>query len=331
MKQEFFAASNSVRGFVSYYREVFGDCRRIYVVKGGPGTGKSRFMADLAKGKAAKRYYCSSDPSSLDGVIIGDVAILDGTAPHVWEPRLVGACEEILNLGAFWDAARLEERRGEIEELMQAKNQAYEQAYAALRALGECETASSAQLNACIDRDKLNRAALRLLRGVKGGNGRRGIGLCRAISMTGCGYLDSYESANDVVYISEHLGSGHLLLARLEEICRSRGVDILASPSPLFPRRLDALYLPAVGKSFVLLEDGDGIPMKRFFGGGLKDERPHLRRAASLRTSLLEVALERLARARVAHFALENIYSGAMDFAKKQAYTEEIRYRLFGC
>ena len=41
-----FAASNSCEGFKSYYGEIFAGpgIERLYVIKGGPGTGKSHFM-----------------------------------------------------------------------------------------------------------------------------------------------------------------------------------------------------------------------------------------------------------------------------------------------
>ena len=74
MQLEFFASSNSSEGFKSYYPEVFARANRLYVIKGGPGTGKSSLMRRAAaaaekKGFATEHYFCSSDPSSLDGVL----------------------------------------------------------------------------------------------------------------------------------------------------------------------------------------------------------------------------------------------------------------------
>ena len=46
----YFAASNSASGFQSYYAACFDNARigRLYAVKGGPGTGKSRFLREVA-------------------------------------------------------------------------------------------------------------------------------------------------------------------------------------------------------------------------------------------------------------------------------------------
>ena len=91
--RKYFAASNSAEGFKSYYANVFdkNDFSKIYVIKGGPGTGKSSFMREIAsradeKGFSAILIYCSSDPASLDGVILPElkIAVLDGTPPHTY-------------------------------------------------------------------------------------------------------------------------------------------------------------------------------------------------------------------------------------------------------
>ena len=107
-----FAAANSGEGFKSFYGEIFSPERllRRYLIKGGAGSGKSSLMRRVAqavssRGHCVEYYYCSSDPNSLDGITISDMGIsfIDGTAPHVYEPTCVGAFEEIINLGAFWN------------------------------------------------------------------------------------------------------------------------------------------------------------------------------------------------------------------------------------
>ena len=133
----YFIASNSSLGFCSYYEQCFQDGRitHLYVIKGGPGTGKSRFMrevADFAKGKgwSDERIYCSSDADSLDGVILtrGEdcIALLDGTAPHAYEPRYPGLREDIINLGDFWNSELLVSHESEIIKWNADKKKAYQ-------------------------------------------------------------------------------------------------------------------------------------------------------------------------------------------------------------
>ena len=46
-----FAASNSAEGFRNYYGALFTDTSPdfLYIIKGGPGTGKSHFMKQIAR------------------------------------------------------------------------------------------------------------------------------------------------------------------------------------------------------------------------------------------------------------------------------------------
>ena len=65
----------------------------MYLIKSGPGCGKSTLMKRLAQaaeqqGQPIEKIHCASDPDSLDGVVFlqKHAAILDATAPHVVEP-----------------------------------------------------------------------------------------------------------------------------------------------------------------------------------------------------------------------------------------------------
>lgn len=87
-----FPGGNTAVGFFSYYDYILPqeDAERIFVIKGGPGVGKSTFMKKagrvfVKKGYDVEYMHCSSDPESLDGIVIPDLkaAMLDGTAPHV--------------------------------------------------------------------------------------------------------------------------------------------------------------------------------------------------------------------------------------------------------
>ena len=89
----FFLGANSAHGFVSYFKDVYDplDSWQSYIIKGGPGTGKSslirRVISEMAKNKQNVEIVpCSSDPASLDAAVFPDIkaCIMDGTAPHAW-------------------------------------------------------------------------------------------------------------------------------------------------------------------------------------------------------------------------------------------------------
>ena len=173
-----FAASHACLGFRSYYGEIFNDTRihHLYIIKGGPGTGKSHFMRVVARTARAVGYgvtecYCSSDPSSLDGLLLTrdgspTLGFLDGTPPHTRELVTPGASDELIDLGMFWNAKILSGEKDTIRTLGQAKSAAYARAYAYLRAAGETDGVADALTDSCVQADRLKALAERILRGV---------------------------------------------------------------------------------------------------------------------------------------------------------------------
>ncbi len=92
---EYFLGANSPSGFYSLYDHLLPpeQARAIYILKGGPGCGKSTLMRKVAAwaqetGLETEYILCSGDPDSLDAVVFPDkaAAIVDGTAPHVVVP-----------------------------------------------------------------------------------------------------------------------------------------------------------------------------------------------------------------------------------------------------
>ena len=87
----FYLGANSPTGFYSLYDQLLEpeQAETIYILKGGPGCGKSSLMRRVAqameeKGASVEYIACSGDPDSLDAVVFPalNTAIVDGTAPH---------------------------------------------------------------------------------------------------------------------------------------------------------------------------------------------------------------------------------------------------------
>ena len=79
-RTSFFLGANTPEGFVSFFDELYNPYRpcNAYILKGGPGTGKSTFMKKAAKeaekrGYSVQYIYCSSDPESLDAIIVPEL------------------------------------------------------------------------------------------------------------------------------------------------------------------------------------------------------------------------------------------------------------------
>lgn len=140
--KHYFLGANGPKGFVSLYREFCSpdSGNFLWVIKGGPGCGKSTFMKKI--GKAAEEsgwdveyVLCSSDPDSLDGVLIPQwhVGYADGTAPHVLDVSFPAAAGAYLDLGQFYDIDAIRPELPRLRALTEKNQALYREAYRALR------------------------------------------------------------------------------------------------------------------------------------------------------------------------------------------------------
>ena len=136
-KRHLFPGANSCYGFYSLYDYmVQSQVKNKVILKGGPGTGKSSFMKKIAEDLGSRQieveyHWCSSDNNSLDGVVggHGQICVLDGTSPHVVDPRYPGAVDRIINLGEYWDASMLKDHRENIQKLTDHIGLCFRRAY----------------------------------------------------------------------------------------------------------------------------------------------------------------------------------------------------------
>lgn len=343
VKQKYFAASNSAEGFKSYYGEVFDPCKysRIYVIKGGSGTGKGYFMKEVAR-EAEKRgffptyIYCSSDPESLDGVIIPELttAIIDGTAPHVVEPSLVGAIEVIVDLGAFLNTSMLSGSRKVIGEIVRQKDECYERAYRYLAAYKQISENMDRMILPYLKLEKMKKFVARLTSDISG-EGNEEYRLVRSVGMKGRVFFDTYRRNAEIYYrIDDHYESAHFLMQELYRALHQRGADMKLSPDPIISARYGSISFDNDRVAFEIAGDaqdeGRAVNMKRFLDGvGTVRIRGDFRAAMRVRDNVSDLAQLELEKAKKYHFTLEEIYGAAMDFEAKEQLTREICDKIF--
>lgn len=359
MQHRYFAASNSSRGFKNYYPQVFSRADYVYIIKGGPGTGKSSFMKKYAeqakeKGYECEYYFCSSDPSSLDGILIfGEnrvIGMLDGTAPHVSEPKFPGAREEIINLGECWNSDLLRKQKNEIIALSERKSSEYKSAYTFLRSVGNLRAVSEGLLASVVDRQKIDKAINSLIKDIPFGKAKYLPAILDSVSMNGRVRLTTFEDNARKIYVTcDYYGVGEILLTELFLKLKERETSMRVSFDPISPERVDGIFLEEKKIAFVTgrgleekyeLQKGDKtedyedfagnrdvtlINTKRFVDAEkIRDARSELRYIARLFESSLDGALHSLSKAKIYHFLLEDIYGKAMDWEKFNCISIEI-------
>ncbi len=347
MNNRYFAASNSSRGFKNYFKEVFKRADTIYVVKGGPGTGKSSFMKRCSRhaeeqGCAVENFCCSSDADSLDGALIFDgkkyVGVLDGTAPHIWEPEFPGIREQIVDLGQFWNGKILTAQKNEIIALGRKKSTAYNKAYTYLRSCGNLRAVTDMLLREALNCDKMSRAVGRIVEslGLMDGNATVIPTPTDAVTMKGWITLDTFkERAENVYIIGLSQGIGQLFLCELEGQLKRKKITVRVAYDAVCPWLINEILIEDVKTVFCVGEpDGvDAEPVgksvkyinsKRFVDAeSLRAARGEIRYTGKLSQSSLEGALHALSEVNVYHFLLEDIYKNAMDFKALTEFTND--------
>ena len=333
--RKFFAAANGYRGFVSYFDKVFGsqDYDGVYVLKGGPGTGKSSFMRKLGERLADKiieleEIYCSSDPHSLDGLIARsggrNIAILDGTAPHERDAIIPGAIDTIINLGDNWDKNWLKANREKILKLSKEKTEAYKTAYFYLSLAGSSAKEIQRREGALYSLQKSVSRAKSLAESIA--KRREGTVTTRLISSFGrygLYGLNTLSEMSETLYsISGADTHCRMFLNQLKDALIGNCANLVLFPSPLSSDELDAIYLPDERIGITLKGGSEIINASEFVNDDSSVLGEQLRVAIKHKAEALNEAERWFAVASDIHFRIEEIYGEAMNFDKNDELFE---------
>lgn len=345
---QYFLGANSPRGFYSLYDQLIPieDARSVYILKGGAGCGKSTLMnqvAQAAEGANIPVEYilCSGDPASLDAVVLPTVqiALVDGTAPHVVEPKYPGVIERYVNLGQCYDTAALSPLRGEIMNCMAEYKDCYRRAYRCLDAAAQISAdMRSALLTPALEAKMQKRASGILSREVRRQKGHApGRVIQRFLSaVTHKGEMTLFETAqaqcSRIYELSDSYGLSHTMLTYLLPGITTAGYDVVACPSPMAPERLEHLIVPQLGLAFLssTATPVPGHPYRRIrldaMAGTelLRRSRPRLRFSKKIAAALMDEAVSSLAQAKQMHDDLEALYNPHVDFSRVDTIAREI-------
>ena len=279
-------------------------------------------------GAEVEYYYCSSDPLSLDGLYVNcfgeGIAVMDGTAPHSEDIVNPGVVDYIIDLGRFWDAKILRERRKDISAFGEEKKRAYAAAYRALAAYGSTTRAADALAESCADKQAIGEEAAKIALNLK--KERSLPSPTSAIGMRGAVAFDSFrESAGLTLSISDCRGYG-LAYLYFDALIRAVG-SCRVAPHPILNGRYSGLLSGGVAVVEATLTDrGEKVIdisdfVDRSIYRSVKERAERLRAAAD---TMLAEAKESFREAGAAHMKIEEIFATAMDFSEKESYSAEL-------
>lgn len=347
----FYLSANTPHGFFSRFDGICNPYENVaqYIIKGGSGTGKSSLMKKIAKraiseGESVELIHCSSDPDSLDGVILKNsgISVVDGTAPHVIEPKYPFAFEKIIDLYRFLDGDKVLKSRDEIIAVARENKQCHERACRFLSAAASILNDNFKTALLYLDKSKLERYIKRLLKRLlpqKDGNvGREQFRFLSAVCERGVVmHVDTAGALCDKVYVFEdNYGAAcRIILSAVKKAAVAAGYDVIACYCPLSPyEKLEHLFIPELRLGFMtsnrwhkieLGEIAKRVHCTRFMDmDGLSAKRQRLsfnRRAAG---ELLAEASRIMGEAKKKHDELEQFYMNAMDFDALSDESEKI-------
>lgn len=346
-EKHFFAGNNTSEGFFSYFNYLLSpeEAKHIYILKGGPGVGKNRFMKKFAKGMNERGYsaeyiHCSSDNVSLDGILIPELKVLfvDGTSPHSIDPVIPGAVDEIINLGAFLDSNKLKKHKTAIIQTNKAKSNIYKSAYRYLKAAGIIYDEVCSIYDSYVNIDKFDKMCKEATDKLLGDPYSEKKGTVRKLfteSFTANGYISHTElffEENEVwAVVGNDTNYSSIFLERILNEAVKKGYKVEGYYRPLSPKKLQHIYLPEKKIILVTAENSFNEKFNEIFDihklmntENIKTQISEIEKNLHLYNMLIKNSLEKLSETKKMHDLLEAFYINSMDFDGVNQYFDKI-------
>jgi GTPase SAR1 family protein len=357
--RKMFPGGNTSQGFFSFYNYIIEpNAKRIFVIKGGPGVGKSTFMRYIAskmieKGYDVEFHCCSSDNGSLDGLVIPakNIALLDGTAPHIVDPKNPGAVDEIIHLGDFWDEDKIVANKASVLETNKRVGRYFTIAYSRLKEAKVAHDEWESYVTESMDFGNVNSLGKVLSDEVfSQRNDGSGLGKVRrlfASAITPEGLIHYYptllKNCKNLFLLEGLPGSGKsTLLNRIVEDAILRGHFVEEFHCPFDPTKLDLVIIPALQTAVVNNTHAASLDINTFKSSIIKNfdlstclndlhyeqYKGECSAAKKRFEDNLNGAVEYIRRAKQDHDLMETYYIPAMDFKAINAKREEVLNRI---
>lgn len=352
---EFFLGANTPYGFYSIFDQLYSADEGwfCHILKGGPGTGKSTLMKKVSQA-ATKKYQnhevirCSSDPKSLDAVILQDskTCIVDGTAPHVIDPIYPGVSDEIINLGEHWNAKTLQKSKEKVIKLCKENSKFHKISERYLAALGFAFRSTSKIISECIIEEKLealcNKFTKKLFKKPSDENPKEKLRFVTSITPDGYIFLSKTadELCKKLIIINDDYGIlGSYILKFIKSKALSLGHSVISCPCPFSPAEdLEALFITDINIGIIVKNQyapknflssvkipTEKINTKKFIE---KEKFSKSKNLVSFNGKIckefLEQSILNLSEARKTHDQIEEIYIKSMNYSKINKITQKL-------
>lgn len=331
----YFLGGTSPIGFQSKFVKIIQkDNYFTYILKGGPGTGKSTLMKKIAehfKDNDTEIYYCSSDIKSVDAVVINDkkAIIVDGTSPHVFEANYPAISQEIVNLGDFWDKKKISEHSLSVRHCFEENAKYHSRAKRFVNALASLNSDIYSIAQSSLLTDKLMSFTDRLVGKItpKPSSKIGRIEYKQLSAITASGYNTHPINPDYQIYLikDDHFAGGDIFLKTLADQLVESGVDIIVSECTMLQENTyEHILIPELNIAFITsnffnnlnLTAFKTINFSRFYNKELLQEKKQ--RIAFNEKACLDLYNEAVTSINIAldiHNKLEEFYIRSLDFS----------------
>lgn len=344
----YFLGGNTHKGFFSHFNYILSqeDATRIISIKGGPGTGKSSLMKNVGKyffdkGYNIEFHHCSSDLNSLDGLVIKElnIALLDGTSPHMVDPITPGAVDEILNMGDCWVEENFKDTKFSILNTNKEIGNYFKRGYRYLGAAKSLYDDIYFYNDMALDKKALNlliekfKNELLPMEITHMGKERH----LFASAFTNEGFITFIDNIIDgipnIYVLKGEPGTGKTrLLSYIGNEALKRGMNVDIFHTPLVPEKIEHLIIHDINLAIVTSNEmnnknfnGKIFDMNSLLDNNLVAKNQNLiNESKEIYYSLIDKGLSCIKTAKSIHDKLEVFYVPSMNFNKVNEYTENI-------
>lgn len=340
-----FPGGNTAQGFYSFHDNIIGPHRNmLYILKGMPGGGKSSLMKEIGKraldeGFSVEYHHCPSDAESIDGIVIEElqVAIVDGTAPHVMDPTYPGLTDRLIDLGQFIDSEKLKDSREEIIEAKGNNKIAYRKAFAYFKSARVIYEEILANNKSGVEIKGLNLETRNLMEKIFIEKPKNNEGVERhmfANANTPSGYVDHTETIlngiSNIYYVQGEIGRGkNYIIEKIIEASKLSGYSIEIYHDSTIVDEIETLIIKDIDTCISSNKKAKDLCVEKVELD--KHFNRHIKNIEDYNTYefLMEKGINNLAKAKKNHEILEEIYNPTIDYSGIDRIREDIWEEIF--